>query len=59
MGVRVNLIINEDMSRGVTVAEDRQTGGSERTKRAVTYFDMNCCESKCQCAVGGVEVFRS
>ncbi|MEA3113940.1 MAG: hypothetical protein QOG58_3739 [Caballeronia sp.] len=27
MGVRVNLIINEDMSRGVTVAEDRQTGG--------------------------------
>lgn len=55
----MNLIINEDMSRGVAVAEDRQTGVSERTKRAVTYFDMNCCESKCQCAVGGVEVFRS
>jgi hypothetical protein len=55
--VRVILIINEDMSRGVTVAEARQTGVSERTKRVVTYFDMNCCEPKRSTGARGVEAF--
>jgi hypothetical protein len=57
--VRADLIINEDMSRGVTAAEACQTGVCERTMRAVTYFDMDCCESKCNTAVRDVEVFRS
>ena len=57
--MRANLIINEDMSRGVTAAEARHTGVCERRKRAVTYFDMDCCESKCNPAVRGVEVVHS
>jgi hypothetical protein len=56
--VRADLIISEDMSRDVTAAEARQTGVCERAKSVVTYFDMNCCESKSDMAVRGVEGSR-
>jgi len=58
IGVRADLIINKDMSRRVTAAQSCQTGVWERRTHAVTYFDMNCCESKCNTAVRGVAVFR-
>ena len=53
--MRADLIINEDMSRGVTAAEARQTEVCERTTRAVTYFDMDCCESKRNMVLRGVD----
>jgi hypothetical protein len=51
----VDLICNEDMSRGFTAAEARQAGICGEVKRVVTYFDMDCCESKCAMAARTVE----